>query len=154
MVRPFPRYATLYQQDDLNDDELIDLEILFILSWCGNYLRQENSVVKKLIKKGKGFTQSDKKRLLQSLCDFVVTILPFYAKLQKQGVISLSTTPYNQPILPLLLDIDNASRANAHTALPDNPLSRKRQRHRSMYCVICQPLRKLIIDECRFLHRR
>ncbi|MEA3372751.1 MAG: glycoside hydrolase family 57 protein [Campylobacterota bacterium] len=123
MVQPFPRYGTLYHQDDLNDEELIDLEVLFILSWCGNYLRQENKLVRELIEKGEAFSQSDKTELLKTLCDFVATILPFYASLQKQGVISLSTTPYNHPILPLLLDIDNAKHANAHTPLPDNSLS-------------------------------
>ncbi len=123
MVRPFPRYVSLYHQEDLDDEELIDLEVLFILSWCGNHLRETNSVVKRLIKKGEGFLQADKKVLLKSLCTFVATILPFYAKLQKKGVISLSTTPYNHPILPLLLDIENARRANAHTPLPDHPVS-------------------------------
>ncbi|MGB6020212.1 MAG: glycoside hydrolase family 57 protein [Sulfurimonadaceae bacterium] len=125
MIKPMAHFDELYHQEDLSDDELIDFEVVFMLAWCGNYLRQENSLVKELFKKGEGYTQADKAHLLTTLCDFVATILPFYATLQKEGVISLSTTPYNHPILPLLLDVNNAKRANEHTPLPDNPMSLK-----------------------------
>jgi len=123
MIKPIEQLSLLYHQAELNDEELIDFEVLFMLTWCGNYLRQENPLVQELFKQAKGFTQSDKTKLLQVLSDFVATILPFYAKLQKEGVISLSTTPYNHPILPLLLNMENAKRANVHTTLPHNPMS-------------------------------
>ena len=123
MIKPIEYLSLLYHKEELSDRELVDFEMLFMLAWCGNYLRRENRLVKTLFQKGKDFTQSDKAQLLQVLCDFVATILPFYAKLQEEGVISLSTTPYNHPILPLLLDMENAKRANAHTTLPDNPMS-------------------------------
>lgn len=123
MVKSLERFDTLYCKEELTDAEFIDLEVVFMLAWCGHYLRQENPLVKKLIEKKEGYTQSDKTELLNTLCLFVETILPFYAALQNKGVISLSTTPYNHPILPLLIDIENAKRANPHTVLPDNPLS-------------------------------
>jgi len=123
MIKPIEHFTLLYHKEELSDDELIDFEVLFVLAWCGNYLRQENTIVKELFKKEKGFTQTDKVQLLKALCSFVETILPFYARLQKEGVISLSTTPYNHPILPLLLDMQNAKRANEQTILPDNPMS-------------------------------
>lgn len=123
MIKPLPLLDTLYHKESLNDAELIEFEILFLLTWCGNYLRQENTLVKVLFQKAKGYTQEDKMELLKVLSDFVATILPFYASLQKKGVISLSTTPYNHPILPLLLDMNNAKRANPHVTLVDNPLS-------------------------------
>ena len=125
MVKPLERFDTLYHQEYYSDEDLIDFEMVFMLSWCGNYLRQENSVVKELFAKGRGYSQSDKRELLHTLCHFLETILPFYAKLQNDGIISVSTTPYNHPILPLLIDINNARLANVHTALPDNPLSLK-----------------------------
>ena len=125
MVKPMARFDELYHKKQLCDEELIDLEVLFILAWCGNYLRRENALVARFIKKAEGFTQSDKSELLKNLSAFVGTILPFYAGLQKEGTISISTTPYNHPILPLLIDIGNARRANIHTPLPDNPLSLK-----------------------------
>jgi alpha-amylase/alpha-mannosidase (GH57 family) len=123
MVRPLHRYEYLYGKSEYSDDELIDLELLFILSWCGNYLRSENTTVKELFLKGEGFNQNDKSRLLNTLSSFIETIIPFYASLQEEGRISVSTTPYSHPILPLLIDMENASRANPHTVLPQRPVS-------------------------------
>jgi len=123
MIKPIEALNRLYHKEQLSDEELIDFEVLFMLAWCGNYLRQENGLVKTLFQQAKGFTQTDKSQLLKGLCTFVETILPFYADLQQKGVISLSTTPYNHPILPLLLDMENAKRANRHTTLVDNPIA-------------------------------
>jgi len=125
MIAPLAYLSTLYNKESLSDSELEDFELLFMLTWCGHYLRQENEVVKRLFKKEKGFTQSDKKELLESLTAFVATILPLYARLLDEGIISLSTTPYNHPILPLLLDMNNAKVANPHTKLVENPISLK-----------------------------
>ncbi|MCH9740623.1 MAG: glycoside hydrolase [Epsilonproteobacteria bacterium] len=123
MIKPIAALDVLYHKTSLSDEELIDFEMLFMLTWCGNYLRQENTLVKALFQKEQGFTQSDKRELLNELTAFIATILPFYAKLQKEAVISLSTTPYNHPILPLLLDMNNAKQANEHTTIVENPIS-------------------------------
>ncbi|OHD86828.1 MAG: glycoside hydrolase [Sulfuricurvum sp. RIFCSPLOWO2_02_FULL_43_45] len=123
MVRPIERYAELYYRDSFSDDELIDLEVVFILAWCGNYLRQHNKEVKRLLEQKRGFSQHDKETLLKSLSTFIAEILPLYASLQSQGIISVSTTPYFHPILPLLVDMQNAKRANETTVLPEGGYS-------------------------------
>ncbi len=51
MVAPFPAYAELYHQDRYENNELLDLQILFMLSWCGVYLRTHNQLIDLLIKK-------------------------------------------------------------------------------------------------------
>jgi len=109
----------LLELDTLSGDEWIDLEVLFMLSWCGEYLRDKLS---DFIKKEK-YTQADKESLFSQLNSFIKTILPYYKSLNEKGVISLFTTPYSHPILPLLLDINNAKYANPHTKLPTNPIS-------------------------------
>jgi len=123
MIRPLLRYEELYHYETYRDDELLDMQLLFMLSWCGNYLRQNDTTVRSLLQKGEGYSQKDKTVLLDALTGFVAEILPFYASLQHEGVISISTTPYNHPILPLLIDIDNAKKANKHTKTPEHPLS-------------------------------
>ncbi|MBD3840950.1 MAG: glycoside hydrolase [Campylobacterales bacterium] len=120
MIRPIEYFDFLYHKESLDDSQLVDFEVVFMLSWCGNYLRMENEVVKNLFQKQKNFTQEDKTNLLQTLSNFTQTILPFYASLQQQGKISLATTPYNHPILPLLLDMNNAKIANEHTTIVQN----------------------------------
>ncbi len=123
MARPIARYSELYYQESFSDEELIDLEVVFLLAWCGNYLRECNDKVKALFLKQQGYAEEDKTDLLDTLSDFVQDILPFYADLQRRGIISVSTTPYFHPILPLLIDMENGSRANSETQLPKGAYS-------------------------------
>jgi len=118
MVKPFERYSELYYQEHLNNLELIDLEVLFILSWCGEYLRRDNEVIKALIDKKRDYSYDDKSLLLEELSRFVSGIFSYYAKLRNSGVITISTTPLNHPILPLLMDMQNAIKANVNTKIP------------------------------------
>ncbi|WP_456322219.1 glycoside hydrolase family 57 protein [Hydrogenimonas sp.] len=126
MVKPIPRYAELYNKNEpLSDNELVELEILFMLAWCGNYLRRNEPVVSTMLERGGGFKNEEKERLMDALLAFIPTILPYYASLASshgKKIVSLSTTPLNHPILPLLLDMQNAKRSNPKTILPQNPL--------------------------------
>ncbi len=123
MVKPFERYVELYHYDSYSDVQLNDLEVLFMLSWCGNFLRKNSNIVKKLIVKGRDFANDDKVLLIEELIGFIPKILPFYSTLLKNGQISLSTTPLNHPILPLLLDMNNAKISNPKTELPKEYIS-------------------------------
>lgn len=125
MIKPLPRYYELYlkynlynKRFDFSYNELLDLEVLFLLSWCGNYLRQENNTVKILINKQNFYTQEDKILLINELLNFLPEILKFYKQLQKDGKITLSTSPYYHPIMPLLLDIKSAKEVNLNITLP------------------------------------
>ncbi len=123
MVVPFERYKELYHKEEYSDDELNDLEVLFMLSWCGNYLRKNNSIVQELILKQRGYSLEDKERLLKSLINFIPKILPFYRMILEKKQISISTTPLNHPILPLLLNMKNAKISNPKTVLPKKYMS-------------------------------
>ena len=123
MRKGFWRYEELYQKDELTEQELLDCEVLFLLCWCGNFLRQNNALVQKLIQKQQHFTYEEKISLIEELLRFVSTIIPFYAKLYKEKKIDLSTTPYYHPIVPLLLDVTVAKEADPTIELPHNPIS-------------------------------
>lgn len=130
MIKPLDRYYRLYlrrqrtesakeQADCFADEELLDLQILFLLSWCGNYLREHSPVVQRLIQKGSQFRHEEKMELLHELAKFIQGIIPFYRILQEQGKILISTTPFYHPILPLLADMRNGKGANPKTAIPN-----------------------------------
>ncbi len=123
MVEPIESYRYLYHLDNYSDAQLCDMEVWFILAWCGVYLRRHNEVVKELLKIKNGFHCDQKRILLNTLGEFMSTIFPYYTKLQKEGTISLSTTPLNHPILPLLVDMRNADVAHPGTNLPEHYLS-------------------------------
>jgi alpha-amylase/alpha-mannosidase (GH57 family) len=119
MIKPFARYHELFlKKENFSHSELLDLEVLFVLSWCGNYLRENNEIVKTLIKKGRGFSHDEKITLLNSLAGFIKEVIPYYKKLSDSGQIEISTTPFNHPISPLLFDIENGKLANSETTLP------------------------------------
>jgi len=123
MIEPIESYRYLYHLEHYSDDELCDMEVWFILAWCGVYLRTHNSTVEELLRAKNGFSCEQKLELLRTLGDFMSTIFPYYELLQKEGTISLSTTPLNHPILPLLIDMHNADTAHPGTNLPEHPLS-------------------------------
>jgi alpha-amylase/alpha-mannosidase (GH57 family) len=131
MVSPLPRYVQLYPQTHFTEEELVDLEVLFMLAWCGHYLRSHNALVQKLIQKQRGYSAEDKALLLETLTHLVQEILPFYRKLHDEGGISLTTTPYFHPILPLLMDMNNGQKANPSTPLPQGafPLIQDAKKH-------------------------
>ncbi|MEA1919368.1 MAG: glycoside hydrolase family 57 protein [Campylobacterota bacterium] len=118
MVASIASYKRLYSQEHYNNDELRDLQMLFMLSWCGVYLRSHNSLIDTLLKKERNYHQEDKHLLLRELTNFIKTLFPYYSKLHQEGVISISTTPLNHPILPLLMDMNNATIANPSTPIP------------------------------------
>lgn len=129
MILPLKRYAELYDKknsfkdsDDfalqISDDEMVDLQVLFLLSWCSNALREKSKIVTSMLSKGRGFGHPDKEDLLDELFGFVKTIIPYYGKMQKEGRIEVSTTPYYHPILPLLLDKNAAKEADRGAVTP------------------------------------
>ena len=112
------RLIELFFKDHYSQQEMIDIEVLFLLSWCGEYLKNENKTVQKLIDKKRDYSSKNKESLLRELLAFVKEIVLMYKSLMEKGRICVSTTPYTHPILPLLIDIKNAKKANLKTKIP------------------------------------
>lgn len=126
MIKPLERYYELYLKYKTNNSikgfdtqEILDTQVLFLLSWCGNFLRTNNETVKKLLEKEHYYTHGDKLALIETLIEFLPQILEYYEKLDKEGKITLCTTPYYHPITPLLLDINSAREAKPDVTLPE-----------------------------------
>jgi len=126
MIKPLKRYHQLHQKFLLNNsiadwefNEIIDSKVLFLLSWCGNYLRESSDIVKSLLNKEQYFTVMEKNLLIKELINFIPTILDFYKTLLANGQIALSTTPFYHPILPLLINFNSAIEAKNNVTLPN-----------------------------------
>lgn len=129
MVSPLKRYKELYDRKSDTDifktasinystDELTDMQVLYLLSWCGVFTRQNVHTVGRLLEKGRGFSHEDKLELINALADFTKTIVPLYSSLQTQGHIEVATTPFYHPILPVLLDPKSAKEALPQISMP------------------------------------
>ena len=128
MIKPLPRYYELLLKFRANDnslgfftnEEILELQVLFLLSWSGNYLRENNEVVKHLLEQQRGFSQEQKNQLISSFFEFLKEVIPYYKKLNDSGQIDISTTPFYHPILPLLIDRQSAVEAKPNVLLPSS----------------------------------
>ena len=122
MIKPIPRYFQIYTKykstKNLSQQDFLDLQVLFLLSWTGNYLRENNQYIKDLLEKGRDFTHTEKENLIDELYDFLKEIIPYYKKLETEGKIEITTTPYYHPILPLLLNLESAKEPKPDIKLP------------------------------------
>jgi alpha-amylase/alpha-mannosidase (GH57 family) len=131
MIDPHRRYLELYclagdgaggaTRDRLaamGDQELLDLQVWFYLSWTGEAARRRYPEFGELIRKGKNFTAADKLLLFDTQRALIAEIIPLYKRLHEEGKAELSVTPYFHPILPLLCDSRIAQVAMPKASLP------------------------------------
>ena len=122
MVEPYPRYRELLEKRDLSvrfrTQEVRDLQVWFNLAWCGRSLAEGNEVVRELMFKGRGFSEEDKFELLSAQGEVIRGILPRYRKLEEEGRVELSTSPFYHPILPLLCHPEDAKLSRPDLPLP------------------------------------
>jgi alpha-amylase/alpha-mannosidase (GH57 family) len=74
--------------------------------------------VQKLLDKARHFTELEKQALLDWQLELMGRIIPTYKKLQDEGRLEVSFTPYYHPILPLLCNTDAATETLPHVELP------------------------------------
>ncbi len=132
LLLPFPRYAelfakrgALFQRDRLRaelrnwtDADFRDLQTWYNLAWCGFTAHRLYPELTALKKKGSGFTEAEKWRVLDIHMEIVRSITPLFAQAEERGQVELTTTPFFHPILPLVYDSDFAERCMPGRARP------------------------------------
>jgi alpha-amylase/alpha-mannosidase (GH57 family) len=143
-IDPFPRYRELRERragfsdekllqiiSQYSTQDFLDLQVWLNLVWMDpDFLKgpvELPSGVKidlsDLIKKGQGFTEAEKKRLLDAQIEIMRNVIPIHRKLQDEGKIEVTTTPFYHPILPLICDTDLARVAMPNATLPSERFS-------------------------------
>lgn len=135
MVEIYPRYSELLRlrgyhtspgllrevQRYFRPQDFLDLQVWFNLSWFDPYFHEKKPLIKELIKKDRGFTEEEKGKLIDLQFEIIRDTLNLYKRLQEQGIIEVTTTPYYHPILPLLINTDCARMAVPHMSMPSEP---------------------------------
>jgi alpha-amylase/alpha-mannosidase (GH57 family) len=125
LVKPYPRYWELlnkrgltFYRDEVrrglryfSNQELLDLQVWFNLAWCGYTARRLFPELNELIRKGRGFTEKEKHRVLDIHLECMRLVLRKYREAEERGQVELTTTPYFHPILPLVYDSALAERS-------------------------------------------
>jgi alpha-amylase/alpha-mannosidase (GH57 family) len=131
MIRPHRRYGELYQRRGagrntarealrrFQEKDFRDLQVWFNLSWVHPLALERDAFLRELHDKGRHFTEEDKQLLLDKHLEILRSVIGLHQKLQSNGQVELTTTPFYHPILPLLLD-----KKLAREALPDIKLPR------------------------------
>jgi len=121
IIARFPRYQQIADQRDQRDEwdeqTWLDLQVLFNLGWTDpDYLAQEP--LASLVAQGRDFSEADKVIVLAEHQRLIAEVIPLHKRLQDEGRIEITTTPFFHPILPLLLDSNLASQAVPDIDLP------------------------------------
>ncbi len=116
IIKTHPRYGELLRKRGLNytprnagkaiekfdRQDFLDLQVLFNMSWFGYAFKEKCPELQELIKKERDYTEEEKSRVLDFQFEAMREIIPLYKRLQDEGRIEVSTTPYYHPILPIL----------------------------------------------------
>ena len=128
MILPNSEYNRLlqkYQSTSENDinifsaQEYSDLMALFNLVWIDSSFKNMYPELKKLIKKGKNYSLSDRIKIIEIHREIIRQIIPTYKKFADQGKIEITTSPYYHPIVPIMLDIKDVKKTSTND-LPGN----------------------------------
>lgn len=130
-IFPHPRYKELFEQRSngrsFTEQDLRDLEMWFNLAWFGREFREgevelvtgETASVQRFVGQGCGFSRDDIHAMIEEQYKIMRAVIPLHRTLQDREQIEVSTTPFYHPILPLLIDTDQATVDRPGTALPE-----------------------------------
>ena len=138
MILPQPRYAELFRGHEAalrslskrnggpggyGSSEYTDLATLFNLAWFHPLFRDEDAELSRLWRKGSGFTEREKRYVLDHQIEVMGRVFDEYRRLSREDGGELSSSPMYHPILPLLIDNRSALDALPGAALPGLPFS-------------------------------
>jgi len=129
IIARFPRYQELADARlstleetaaSWSESDFRDLQVLFNLAWTDpDWLAQEP--LEALVDKERDYDEADKQVVLDEHLRLVGEVIPVHKELQEAGQIEVTMTPYAHPILPLIIDTNQAQQAMPSANLPVPP---------------------------------
>ena len=127
IIRRHPPYAALLDRrhlalmnpDYFSEETYRDLIVWFNLSWTDPNLLETDPLLRRLVAKGRDFSEADAAALMDRHRELIGEVIPTYRRMQELGQLEVVTVPYFHPILPLLIDTDTGRRASPGLPLPE-----------------------------------
>ncbi len=121
IIARFPRYQEIADDranwESWDAQTWLDLQVLFNLGWTDPaWLAQEP--LASLVARERNYAEADKEVILAEHARLIAEVIPLHKRLQDEGRIEVTMTPFFHPILPLLLDSDLAAVAAPDIELP------------------------------------
>lgn len=120
-IFPYLRYKELFVQrragQRFSDQDVRDLQMWFNLAWFGQEFRDgdvelvtgEIVKVHRFVERAHDFSSADIADMVAEQYKIMRAVIPIHRQLQERGQIEVCTTPFYHPILPLLVDTDQAT---------------------------------------------
>ncbi|MEM6822418.1 MAG: glycoside hydrolase family 57 protein [Verrucomicrobiota bacterium] len=132
LVQPFPRYRELWElrgrdgsADQIKsathvytEEDYRDLQTWYNLAWCGFSAEKRYPELLELKRKGRGFSEEEKNRVLDIHKEIVTLIPKLYREAEASEQVEVTTTPFFHPIMPLVYDTDFGLRAMPEREMP------------------------------------
>ncbi len=122
MISVYPRYYELFlkkrSKKEFSNQDILDLQLLFNLSWIDPIYRNIYPELNEIINKGRFFDEEEKFSVLNLQEDILKAIIPTYRNFQESGQIETTISPYYHPILPLIYNSKIALEANPKAEIP------------------------------------
>jgi len=132
LIEPSPRYAELLElrgrewnlttvQESIGHfttQDYRDLQVWFNLAWCGFSVFKRYPELQELKRKGSGFTEEEKNRVMDIHLEVIRMVLGLYRQAQEEMRVEITTTPFFHPIMPLVYDTRFAERCMPGRELP------------------------------------
>jgi alpha-amylase/alpha-mannosidase (GH57 family) len=144
MIHVWPRYGELKGKKGgdtqvqllaaaarFTEQDWRDLQAWFNLAWFdpdfqkGDVTLPDGTVgsVKALIEKERGYTEADKREIIEAQMAIARNVVAVHKEMQDRGQLEVITTPFYHPILPLVYDTDLARVASPGIRLPEHRFS-------------------------------
>jgi alpha-amylase/alpha-mannosidase (GH57 family) len=133
MIDIYPRYAELLARRGgsmppaadrraagarFSRTDLRDLQVWHKLAWIDPFYLDTDPRVRRLVAKGRGFSEDDKTQLRQVELELLNRVIPEYRDAAARGQIEISVSPFYHPILPLLCDTNIYLRTHPDSRMP------------------------------------
>ena len=128
LLNRYPRFRELWDKAYKSDyatagklystQDVIDLQVLSQLAWFDEIYLAGDPAVTRLVKKERGYTESDKSIVRKKEIELFNVTLEGYRRAAERGQIEISTSPFYHPILPLLCDTNIAQESRPGVKLP------------------------------------
>ena len=128
LLHRYPRFRELWEKakkSGLNTaakaftpQEILDLQVLSQIAWFDEIFLAGDPEVVRLVKKERGYNESDKIIVRKKEIELFKVTLEEYRRAAERGQIELSTSPFYHPILPLVCDSNVAAESHPGVKLP------------------------------------
>lgn len=128
LISKNPRFNELYLKrfnsaeiglNDFSLQEYADIMMLFNLVWFDPLWQNVYPELKAFNEKGSNYTLEDRIQLIELNRKLIKQIIPTFKRFQDEGRIEIITSPYNHPIMPILINPNDLKTPSLKHQMPD-----------------------------------